>query len=76
MNDNDRDIQDLLLGLISNAAESVECEEPDMEVPEGADETLARFSDVSTFEEAGIMTNNAGLVVSINGRQIQITIVS
>lgn len=30
---------------------------------------------VSTFEEAGIMTRNAGLVVHINKKKFQLTIV-
>ena len=37
---------------------------------------LERWAEVQTFHEAGVLTNNRGLVLSFpNGQQFQITIV-
>jgi hypothetical protein len=37
---------------------------------------LERWAEVQTFREAGVLTNNRGLVLSFpNGQQFQITIV-
>jgi len=37
---------------------------------------LERWAEVTTFREAGVMTNNRGLVVAFpNGQEFQITIV-
>ena len=39
-------------------------------------EILERWAEVQTFREAGVLTNNHGLVLSFpNGQQFQITIV-
>ena len=61
---NERDMQDFLQELLENAdsdLSSVVGDSPDIRV--------------KTFEEAGVMTREKGILVKINGEKFHITIV-
>jgi hypothetical protein len=69
---NENKMQTALNDLFANLILAADCDE----YPEDLPAELATVEMVQTFEEAGIMTNNKGLVVRMkDAREFQITIV-
>ena len=69
---NENKMQTALNDLFANLILAADCDE----YPEDLPGELAKVELVQTFEEAGIMTNNKGLVVRMkDAREFQITIV-
>jgi len=73
--DSERDFEDSLVGIFT-AFQDLDLD--DLEEVEGAlcGAEIPAVSGVSTFQEAGVLTRNKGLVVRLqNGAEFQITIV-
>lgn len=69
---NEQTMQTVLNAMISDAILAADEGDEEMMVPEEA----AEIESVSTFEEAGVLTTNKGLVVRMKDRrEFQITIV-
>jgi len=69
---NENKMQTALNDLFANLILAADCDE----YPEDLPGELAKVEMVQTFEEAGVMTNNKGLVVRMkDAREVQITIV-
>jgi hypothetical protein len=67
-----RELQNVLLSLLEQIAESDSNDECviDSELQEELEDAQVR-----SFERVGMMTNDSGLVLSVGGREFQITIV-
>ena len=69
---NENELQDALKTLL----EEIACMEEEDREDAGLGDDLADVKRVRTFDEEGVLTNNAGLVVTTaDGSQFQITIV-
>ena len=69
---NENEMQTALNDLFANMILAADCDE----YPEDLPRELGSVEMVQTFEEAGVMTNNKGLVVRMKGgREFQLTIV-
>ena len=69
---NEMEMQDALKTLLEEIAYMDADERDRLGVLDGLDD----IENISTFEEAGVLTNNAGLVVRLgDGSEFQITIV-
>jgi hypothetical protein len=78
----DTDLQDILLNAVQNildARDEVEGEDDDIALAEIARDMVSDLDDlasVTTFERAGLLTNNAGIVLRFgDGSVFQISIV-